>query len=308
MTISILIGSTLGFPVIHTPELDMDTYNFYVSEYNGKDTTSEDFDIFYDIPIENQVIWPTTLNFNHKTLKRLSTIQLMLVAVIPEDFNVKINHTVYSSQEVDDIDGDKMKSKVLVKFFNFKIQTADDIEKLGELFEEFSFKDLKNIKFKKYFDAIMRNEPILEKEIQKVPDSEEEYGPDDHYKVGNLVSSLNEAKYMLFVLQKSFSPRSNMDKLLEFPNLLNEVYQFDVNQNKSLANVPTRPILNYFTRHANMESDDKEPLVSRLVVSFSLGFPEEIEEKLQQFSHGIIFDKDTVMNNLYTEERRLLLI
>ena len=311
LIVILLIDLTLEFPIIHTPELGDNIFNFYVSEYNGQSTNTDDFNIRYDIPIENQVIWPTTINFNTKKLKKNMTISLMWVAVIPEDFNITINHTYFTSDEIEKLQGNKLNSKVLVEFFNFKIQTKDDIDKLEELFEDFDFDKLKNIKFKRNFDSIIKNLPLFNKEVIKVPDQSEQNNLLEN-KFFELYNALEDWKHMLFVVPKSLAPKSNMDKLEDFPNLLSTLYDFDATKPINLSNFPKRTFMDYTYEYIQMKDEENgDSFSSRVFITFSLQLALDYEEVMDRIIGVNYFDRDYTLNHLYEHEemeRRMILI
>lgn len=319
----VLVKSLHAFPIIYTPDLDPDNFNFFVTEYLGEGV-DEDFDLYFDIPIANQSVWPMSFSFNPRSLQVGSKVDLIWVGVVPPDFSMEVSATIYNSEVASDFNGTSLQNAVLMKQISYVIQSEEDIQSFKDIFQNFNMNQLKS-KYTAILNNIKLSYKLVEDQLKTLPKSSEGAKGPSNAKIRKNLADLRRNQNLLFVADTTLAPKSNMEEVMDFPNLMSVMYSFNASEEVKITNAPTRPSMDYYTRFAFLEPfdsvaeriEDPRVVVSRLRIELNLELPEPFEEALDKLCNGVIFAKDFVYNNLYSaklkeemeeeEERRMII-
>lgn len=265
-----VLSTISAFPIFYTPELG-DDFNLYVSKYNNV-VVNHQFKRPFDIPLANQSIWPKNFSYDASALKIGDEVELLLIAAVPDDFDIEISSTMYDSAIQAELNGSSLRATVFIKSLNFEITEESDIVNLTALFDGFDFEQIRS-KYSAQINTIFNNRDKLQHLLSDLPTETEGANGPTNLKLHRLFIQMAFAKIQLFILETDFVPaETNITKLAEFPNLMGVVYDFDPTTNLSLMNFPERPKFRMAQKFGFFRNKNETKPITRVQI---------IEDKIQ---------------------------
>lgn len=204
-----------------TPQLNSTKFNFIVKTHNGLNALVKR--VNYDIPISSQTIWPN--GFNNSQIKSGQTINLLLIAQVPSDFNIDLIRTLYSCDYFSKFQGSGLANRFFYKSIQITL-TKEDVRGMKILFQGYDIDELNNI-----IQPFVKNINNMQSEIDSLlidfPQEKEVIGEMNEV-VLELDKEIQKAFRSMFEQSNSLYPQiSNLSRVTSFPNLMKEMYNFN---------------------------------------------------------------------------------